>query len=322
MSKKLAALSIDMDDLWSYYKTAGDSRWESHPSFLHLAMPRLFKLLDKHGFGLTAFVIGQDVRRPAVRPWLAELVRRGHELGNHSDAHDAAIAGLSPQQIHAELEKVEAAVEDEFKVSLRGYRGPSFSYSTQLLEVLAERGYNYDCSTFPTFLGPLARLYHRIVAKGGDQESGSDHLFGSWAEGFRPLKPYRWRLRDKSLMELPTGTMPLLRIPVHGTYLHFLADVSEPLALFYFRLYLGLCRLTRTAPVFLLHASDFLGSDDLDDSGVIPGMRRTAERKLTLMEKVFSMLAQHYQVVDMGTLCAQWPAHRTNEKQPPGIQLT
>lgn len=319
MSEPLAALSIDMDDLWSYYKTAGDSRWQSYPSFLHVAMPRLFQMLDQHAFGLTAFVIGQDVRRATVRPWLAEMVRRGCELGNHSDAHDAAIAGMSREEIAQQLTHVEQAVSDEFDVTLKGYRGPSFSYSKNLLEVLAERGYTYDCSTFPTFLGPLARWYHRIAAKGGDEQVGSDQLFGSWREGFCSLRPFAWRLDAGRLIEVPTGTMPIFRLPVHGTYLHFLADISEPLALLYFRIYLGLCRLTHTLPVFLLHASDFIGADDLDDSSVIPGMRRSGAEKVAFMKRIFAMLGRRYQVVGMHEFCNRQPQSKTL-KTPPQAQ--
>ena len=35
-----------------------------------------------------------------------------------------------------------------------GFPGPGFSWSPDLLEVLAERGYRYDASTLPTYLGP------------------------------------------------------------------------------------------------------------------------------------------------------------------------
>ena len=302
-NRPLAALSLDMDDLWSYLKTAGDPGWKSHPSFMALAMPRLLELLDQYRMGITAFVIGEDVTRPTVRPWLAELVNRGHELGNHSFSHDAAVAYGGPQQIADELSRVEAVVQQAFGVRLEGYRGPSFSYSRDLLSALAERAYRYDASTFPTFLGPLARWYHRLVSRGSDTDgAGSDQLFGSWAEGFRPLRAYRWQLESHSLIELPTTTMPLLRLPVHGTYLHFLADRSEALALAYLRLALWLCRRTGTAPVFLLHASDFLGGDDLAQSSVIPGMRRSGRQKTAFMRRVFEQLTRHYRVVSMREL--------------------
>jgi len=301
--KPMAALSVDLDDFWSYLKTAGNPEWKSYPSFLSIAMPRLFDAVEQHDMGITAFVIGEDVKRPAVRPWLMEFVQRGHELANHSFHHNAALAIASREVINEELQAVEQVVGDEFNVKMVGYRGPSFSYSSRLLEVLAERGYSYDASTFPTFLGPLARYYHRMVSRKKDKEgAGSDQLFGSWQEGFRSLKPYMWNLSSGGLVELPTTTMPYFRLPIHGTYLHFLADISESLAILYFRIALILCRLNKASPVFLLHASDFLGNDDLEDSSVIPGMKRSAKQKVQFMHRVFFELSSRFEIVNMRDL--------------------
>ena len=52
----------------------------------------------------------------------------------------------------------------------RGFRGPGFSLSAATLRVLERRGYIYDASTFPTFLGPLARAYYFMTAKLSKEE--------------------------------------------------------------------------------------------------------------------------------------------------------
>ena len=41
-----------------------------------------------------------------------------------------------------------------------GFRGPGYSLSDDVLRVLVDRGYRYDCSTLPTVIGPLAREYY------------------------------------------------------------------------------------------------------------------------------------------------------------------
>ncbi len=46
-----------------------------------------------------------------------------------------------------------------------GFRGPGFSWSPALFEVLVDRGYLYDASTLPTYLGPLARAYYFWTAR-------------------------------------------------------------------------------------------------------------------------------------------------------------
>ena len=38
--------------------------------------------------------------------------------------------------------------------------GPGFSVSEDVLLALERRGYRYDASTLPTFIGPLARAFY------------------------------------------------------------------------------------------------------------------------------------------------------------------
>ena len=59
---------------------------------------------------------------------------------------------------------------------------------------LARRGYEYDCSTLPTFLGPLARMYYFATARlEREDRAERKRLFGKWSEGLRPLQPYWWQ---------------------------------------------------------------------------------------------------------------------------------
>jgi hypothetical protein len=62
-----------------------------------------------------------------------------------------------------------------------------------------------------------------------------------------------------------------------------------------------LCRLTGTEPSFLLHPLDLLGGDQAPSLRFFPGMDLTGTRKLVLFRRVMSVLAEHYQLVDMET---------------------
>ena len=68
-----------------------------------------------------------------------------------------AAAGGAPEALVRELERTETAVQRATGQRPIGFRGPGYSWSTTLLEILADRGYLYDASTLPTYLGPLAR---------------------------------------------------------------------------------------------------------------------------------------------------------------------
>src|SRR5205085_9240040 len=156
------------------------------------------------------------------------------------------------QQIDDELARAEEALEEATGKRPVGFRGPGFSLSETVLRVLWQRGYEYDCSTFPTFLGPLARAYYFATSKlSADQKKERALLFGKMGEGFRPLKPYRWALDAGRLTEIPVTTMPIFKIPLHLSYLIYLGCYSRTLAKSYFRWALRLCRVTGTAPSLL-----------------------------------------------------------------------
>lgn len=87
--KPAASLSLDLDNLWSYLKIHGDPGWESLPSYLDVAVPRILAFLAERGLSITFFVVGQDAEREENREALASIAAAGHEIGNHSFHHDS-----------------------------------------------------------------------------------------------------------------------------------------------------------------------------------------------------------------------------------------
>ncbi len=88
MSKLRAALSFDLDNLWSYLKTHGDAGWSAYPTYLPKLLPEVLDLLARRSLRLTFFVVGRDAARPENAAALAELAPAGHEAGNHSFEHE------------------------------------------------------------------------------------------------------------------------------------------------------------------------------------------------------------------------------------------
>jgi hypothetical protein len=168
-----------------------------------------------------------------------------------------------------------------------------------LFEALARRGYVYDASTLPTFLGPLARLYFLASAKLSARErSERAALFGAFRDGFRPNRPYAWRLSDhRRLLEVPVTTVPLIRTPFHMSYLLYLSRFSTTLMWSYLRLSLAACRTFRVEPSFLIHPLDLLGGDEVTQLGFFPGMDQTSARKTALVAEVLAVLREQYDLV-------------------------
>jgi len=299
--RPLASLSLDADNLWSYLKTHGDPGWETRPSYLPVFFPPVLDALDALGLRITFFCVGVDADREENLAAFQSLTARGHEIGNHSYEHEPWLGRYSREALECELTRTEDALERATGQRPRGFRGPGYSWSPTLLELLAERGYRYDASTLPTYLGPLARRYYFMTARLTEaQRRERAGLFGTFRDGLRPVKPYLWALPSgRRLLEIPVTTFPVLKVPFHLSYLLYLSRIAEPLMLAYLRTALAACRLTRTEPSFLLHPLDLLGGDQVRQLAFFPGMDLTGKRKIALFLKVLGVLGEHFRLVNM-----------------------
>ncbi len=203
--RPVATLSLDLDNLWSYLKTRGDQSWRSLPSFLDLVVPRVLRFFEERDQPITWFVVGQDAAVADNRIVLSSIASAGHEIGNHSHNHEPWLHLYPPERLDEELNQAERAIEDATGRQPRGFRGPGFSVSRDVLLALERRGYRYDASTLPTFIGPLARaIYFRRADLTREEHAERDALFGAWRDGTRPLKPYRWRLAGDRWSRCPS----------------------------------------------------------------------------------------------------------------------
>ena len=230
--KPICSLSLDLDNQWSYMKIHGDQGWEEFPSYLDLVIPRALDFLQKRHLTITFFVVGQDAALPKNQAAIRSLAAAGHEIGNHSFHHESWLHLYSEAEIEQEIEQAELAIRRATGYQPTGFRGPGYSFSPSVLRVLARRGYHYDASTFPTFLGPLARAYYFMTSNLSKAERQKRKaLFGGFKDGFQPLKPYQWSLGTDQLIEMPVTTLPIFKVPIHFSYLLYLSVYSPTLAL-------------------------------------------------------------------------------------------
>lgn len=299
--KPLASLSLDLDNEWSYLKTHGDAQWETLPSYLDVAVPRALDLLRSLDLTITFFVVGQDAALDRNRDAIGALARAGHEIGNHSFNHEPWLHRFTEVQVRDELARTEDALAEATGSVPVGFRGPGYSLSPTVLEVLSERGYLYDASTLPTIVGPLARaFYFRSSKLDAKQREDRADLFGGAAEALRPLSPYRWDVGTDGIVEIPVTTLPGLRVPFHVSYLLYLAGRSPAVARSYFRTALFTCRAMRVAPSILLHPLDLLGGDDVQSLSFFPGMAMSGREKREIVFGFLALFAERYEICTVG----------------------
>jgi peptidoglycan-N-acetylglucosamine deacetylase len=314
--KPIASLSLDLDNQWSYMKIHGDEGWESFPSYLDLMIPRALNVLADHDLTITFFIVGQDAALEKNWAALQAIATAGHEIGNHSFHHESWLHLYTEDKIEQEIATAEEWIRRVTGQHPIGFRGPGYSFSPAVLKVLERRGYRYDASTFPTFLGPLARAYYFMTSNLTPEEKQvRKMLFGGFKDGFQPLKPYQWRAQNQpsqppqpsssfqakspAMLEIPVTTMPIFKIPIHFSYVLYLSVFSPAIALLYFRCALWLCRLTGTPPSLLLHPLDFLGREDVPELAFFPGMNLPTERKLATLHKTLDILSRQFTVLPM-----------------------
>ena len=298
--KSLASLSLDLDNLWAYQMTHGDEGWDAYDSYLDALVPTVLEMLGEQRLRITFFVVGQDVALERNEKPIRAIADAGHEIGNHSHRHQPWLHRYSPAEIDQELGRSEAVIKAVTGQHPIGFRGPGYSLSADVLRVLVDRGYQYDCSTLPTVIGPLARRYYfRSARLTPSQRSERAYLFGGFREGLRPLKPYEWQVDGSRLLEIPVTTMPFARIPIHVSYVLYLAGPSPALARQYFANALRLCRVAGVEPSILLHPLDFLGADDVDALGFFPGMGMTGASKRAVVSSCLSELNRQFRVVPL-----------------------
>jgi peptidoglycan/xylan/chitin deacetylase (PgdA/CDA1 family) len=299
--KPTASLSLDLDNKWSYMKTHGDAGWESFPTYLDVVVPRALNFLKERDLDITFFIVGQDAALEKNAEAIAQISDAGHEIGNHSFNHEPWLHLYSEKELIEEFEKTENALEKVTGQIPKGFRGPGYSLSPTVLKVLADRGYEYDCSTLPTYIGPLARAYYFLASPNmsAEEKEKRKKLFGKFSDGFQSLKPFQWQIGEKSLVEIPVTTLPLFKVPIHASYVIYLSTFSRLAAKTYWKTAVQMCKITGTELSLLLHPLDFLSGDDAPELKFFPAMNLPIEKKLEFVSEILEIFGQSFSIGNM-----------------------
>lgn len=300
-SKLSASISLDLDNQWSYMKIHGDAGWQAFPSYFDIFIPYVLDILKTLDLRITFFIVGQDAALEKNREPLSMITSRGHEVGNHSFSHESWMHLLSREKVEEEVIGAEQLIQQVTGQKTLGFRGPGFSWSADLLSILSARGYLYDASTLPTFIGPVARMYYFWTSNlTRDEKKSRKELFGSFKDGLRPIKPYYWQVgAQNKIIEIPVSTIPVIKLPFHLSYLLYLSGYSLNLMRLYLNSAIWFCKLTKTEPSFLLHPLDLIGGDQIPELAFFPGMNISSARKTRIFQEVIKTLSRHFQIINM-----------------------
>ncbi|RMH44459.1 MAG: polysaccharide deacetylase [Deltaproteobacteria bacterium] len=223
----VCAVSVDLDPLPCYYRihALGPPPPALRGLILRACAPRFADVFAARGIRATFFVVGEDLDAdPAARAVLAELAAAGHELANHSYAHDYALARRPPDVIAADVQRAHDRIgEVAGAEGVVGFRAPGYDVSPALVDVLSRLAYRYDSSVFPAPGYYAAKAVVMAVLAVTGRRSGAvltdPRALIAPADPYRPDPAAPWRRGAADLVELPVGVTRLARTPAIGTNL-------------------------------------------------------------------------------------------------------
>jgi hypothetical protein len=149
LTQPAALVHVDLDGAADIYRGHGwHYRYADDPIF-YSGLRNTLKLLGANGIRATLFTVAASLDDPRKRELIQEAVRAGHEIASHSLTH-RILRTLTPDDKRIEIASSRDTLERSLGVTIRGFRAPGYQLDRQCLELLAEYGYDYDSSAFPT----------------------------------------------------------------------------------------------------------------------------------------------------------------------------
>ena len=151
------------------------SVWDSCELRIEASIHKLLDLFDRYEVSATFFVLGWIAERcPSL---VQEIHARGHEIASHGYNHELC-SNLSMSDLHDDLYRSKALLEDITGQRVYGYRAPSFSISDELLKIIEQCGYLYD-SSYNSFTmhGRYGRIHMPPNGSSGTAVKLSDEFY-------------------------------------------------------------------------------------------------------------------------------------------------
>ncbi|HUS87970.1 MAG TPA: carbamoyltransferase C-terminal domain-containing protein, partial [Desulfosporosinus sp.] len=144
-----AVVHVDLDGAAHIYQAHGWTYDYPDDPLFETGIKNMLDFFEKNGVKATLFTIASDLEDSRKRELLQEAANLGHEIASHSLTHPFfydLTHGEKQLQIYESKEKI----EKHLGTSVKGFRAPNYQVDRECLELLADYGYKYDSSVFPS----------------------------------------------------------------------------------------------------------------------------------------------------------------------------
>lgn len=197
-------------------------------------LKRFEEICDKYKIKPTLFIVASLIKDNKA------LFKRLHKKGWDISLHGYSHKRFDDMNHNEKLEEINKSLKEFKKIGIKpkGFRAPQHSIDEDTLNILENKGFEYDSSYFPLNFLQLFFFPKRI---------------GNWFRGFfSRLNPYKIR---KNLIEIPTSS---LLIP----FVSLIVRILPKWALWF---YVKSIKFVYQKPVFYAHSWDFI---ELKDSKI------------------------------------------------------
>lgn len=197
-------LSFDVEDWFQGFISRGITGWQKYGSREQKNIDQILELLSKYDCKATFFILGNFAEHN--KDIVKQIYDAHHEIASHSYSH-IPVPLLTPEKFSEDLLKSGDILSNIIGEKIIGYRAPKWSINASCywaLEILAEHGYKYDSSIFPS-------SFHAF---------GSSKLINT---------PHVVLLENGSrIVEYPAQIFPLggIKIPIGGGFYFRAAPIS------------------------------------------------------------------------------------------------
>lgn len=224
-----AVVHVDLDGALDIYKGHGWSYPYGDDPLFETGFRRMLDLFARNRIHATLFTIAHVLDDPRKRELLETALKQGHELASHTVTH-AYLRRIDSGQKRFEIAESRERLEKLAGVRVRGFRAPGYEIDRESIELLAQYGYEWDSSAFPTkaFAGRLSVAIERLAAPGRVFENRITELP---LPDHRP-SPVPFSPSYSLLLGLPYfrwGVARSCRSGVPLVLLFHLTDLSDPL---------------------------------------------------------------------------------------------
>jgi hypothetical protein len=140
---------VDTDGLDAIYRAHGVTRPPGRDEFFHSAIGASSEFFQRNGIRATYFVIAEDLDDPEKRAALRAVADAGHGIASHG-YHHRLVDRIPMDLKRKEIFDAKLRIEDVLGQPVSGYRAPGCQIDREALLMLAEAGFTYDSSIFPS----------------------------------------------------------------------------------------------------------------------------------------------------------------------------